>query len=134
MPTSVSPIFSQAIKIGILGGSLSHKVGWILRVIGEAFINRGYERRSSFTLAEKYPVEVQDYCRKITNHLRIIYRIFPKLIKENRWMSTCNQPVGLANTRISTSNAQKSPQSLIPSQFVSQGLESQVRYTALKPT
>ena len=36
------------------------------------------------------PVEVQDY-RKITDHFRGIYRIYPNLIKENRRMSTCNR-------------------------------------------
>jgi hypothetical protein len=40
---------------------------------------------------EKYPVEVQD-CRKTTDHLRGIYRIYPNLRKENRRMSTCNRP------------------------------------------
>ena len=40
---------------------------------------------------EKSPVEVQDYCRKITDHFRRIYRTYPKLIKENRRMSTCNR-------------------------------------------
>ena len=39
---------------------------------------------------EKQPVKVQDY-RKITNHLRGIYGIYPNLVKENRRMSTCNQ-------------------------------------------
>ena len=39
---------------------------------------------------EKEPVEVQD-CRKITDHFRGIYRIYPNLIKENRRMPTCNQ-------------------------------------------
>ena len=34
-------------------------------------------------------VEIQD-CRKITNHYRGIYRIYPNLIKENWRMSTCN--------------------------------------------
>ena len=36
------------------------------------------------------PVEVQD-CRKITDHSRGMYRIYPNLIKENRRMSTCNR-------------------------------------------
>ena len=40
---------------------------------------------------EKQPVEVQDYCRKITDHYRGISRIYPNLMKENRRMSTCNQ-------------------------------------------
>ena len=58
---------------------------------------------------EKQPVEVED-CWKITHHFRGIYRIYPYLMKENQRMSTCNQPVGLANTRISTSYyAQKTP-------------------------
>ena len=39
---------------------------------------------------EKYPVEVQD-CRKITDHFRAIYRIYPNLIKENWRMSTRNR-------------------------------------------
>ena len=39
---------------------------------------------------EEYPVEVQD-CKKITDHFRGIYRIYPNLIKENRRMSTCNR-------------------------------------------
>jgi hypothetical protein len=39
---------------------------------------------------EKQPVEIQD-CRKITDHFRGIYRIYPNLIKENRRMSTCNR-------------------------------------------
>ena len=36
---------------------------------------------------EKYPVEVQD-CRKITDHSRGIYGIYPDLKKENRRIST----------------------------------------------
>ena len=39
---------------------------------------------------EKQPVEVQD-CRRITDHFRGIYRIYPNLIKENRRISTCNR-------------------------------------------
>ena len=39
---------------------------------------------------EKLPVEVQD-CRKITDHFREIYRIYPNQIKGNRRMSTCNR-------------------------------------------
>ena len=35
-------------------------------------------------------IEVQD-CRKITDHFRGIYRIYPNLIKENRRMPTCNR-------------------------------------------
>jgi hypothetical protein len=31
---------------------------------------------------EKQPVEVQD-CRRVTNHFRGIYRIYPNLIKKN---------------------------------------------------
>ena len=54
------------------------------------------------------PIEIQD-CKEITDHLRGIYRPYPNLIKENRRMSTWNQPVGLANTRMSTDYAQKSP-------------------------
>ena len=62
---------------------------------------------------EEKPVEVQDYCRKITEHFRGIHRIYRNLMKENRRMSTCNQLVGLANTRIWTCYAQKSPRSLV---------------------
>ena len=36
------------------------------------------------------PVEVQD-CRKFTDHLRGIYRIYPNLTKENRRISTCDR-------------------------------------------
>ena len=36
------------------------------------------------------PVEVQD-CRKITDHFRGIYRVYPSLIKDNWKMSTCNR-------------------------------------------
>ena len=39
---------------------------------------------------EKHPVEVQD-CRKITDHTRGIYKIYPNLIKDNRRLSTSNQ-------------------------------------------
>ena len=46
----------------------------------------GYNEPVEFV---KEPVEVQD-CRKITVHFRGIYRIYPKSIKENRRMSTCN--------------------------------------------
>lgn len=47
------------------------------------------------------PVDAQD-CRKVTDHVRGIYKgIYPSLIKENQRMSsTCNRPVGLANTQI----------------------------------
>jgi hypothetical protein len=38
---------------------------------------------------EILPVEVQDY-KKLTDHLRGIYKIYLNLIKENRRMSTCN--------------------------------------------
>jgi hypothetical protein len=38
---------------------------------------------------ENESVEVQD-CRKITDYYRGLYRVYPKLIKENRRMSTCN--------------------------------------------
>ena len=37
---------------------------------------------------EKQPVEVQDW-RKITDHFRGIYRIYPNFIEENRRMSAC---------------------------------------------
>ena len=36
---------------------------------------------------EKQPVEVQD-CRKVTDYFRIILKIYPELVKENRRMST----------------------------------------------
>ena len=39
---------------------------------------------------EKFPVEVQD-CKKITDHFREIYKIYPNLIKENQRMSTWNR-------------------------------------------
>jgi hypothetical protein len=39
---------------------------------------------------EKLPVEVQD-CRKITDHFKGIYKIYPNLMKENQRMSTCNR-------------------------------------------
>jgi hypothetical protein len=39
---------------------------------------------------EKQPVEVQDF-REFTDHFRGIYRIYLKLMKENRKMSTCNR-------------------------------------------
>ena len=39
---------------------------------------------------DKKLVEIQD-CRKITDHSRGIYRIYPNLVKENRRMSTCNR-------------------------------------------
>jgi hypothetical protein len=35
-------------------------------------------------------VEVQDW-RKMTDHCRGIYKIYPNLVKENRRMSTCNR-------------------------------------------
>ena len=58
------------------------------------------------------PVEVQD-CRRITDHFRGIYRIFPILLKEHRRMSTCNrldlQTLGSQPLIL----AQKSPRSLV---------------------
>ena len=39
---------------------------------------------------EKQPVEVED-CRKITDHLKGMYRLYVNSIKENRRMSTCNR-------------------------------------------
>ena len=39
---------------------------------------------------EKEPVEVGD-CKIITDHFRIIYRIYPDIIKENHRMWTCNR-------------------------------------------
>ena len=41
-------------------------------------------------LVTNEPVEVQVW-RKITYHFRIIYRIYPNLMKENWRMSTCNR-------------------------------------------
>ena len=40
---------------------------------------------------EKYPVEVHQDCRKLTDHFRGICIIFPNLMKENQRMSTSNQ-------------------------------------------
>ena len=58
---------------------------------------------------EEWPVEVRDF-RRNTGHVREIYkRIYLNLIKQH--LSTC-KPVGLANTRISTNYAQKSPRTL----------------------
>ena len=45
------------------------------------------ENRQSVT---DEPVEVQD-CRKITDHFRGIYSVYPNLIKKNRRMPTCNR-------------------------------------------
>ena len=39
----------------------------------------------------KKPVEVHQDCRKIPDHFRSIYRIYPNVIKENRRTSTCNR-------------------------------------------
>ena len=55
---------------------------------------------------EKQPVQVQDF-KKITDHFRGIYRILEDV---NMW------PVRLANIRISTDYAQKSPRSLFRSE------------------
>ena len=38
---------------------------------------------------KKELVEVEDW-RKITDHFRGIYRMYPNLMKENRRISTCN--------------------------------------------
>ena len=46
--------------------------------------------RENGQLVTNEPVEVEN-CRKITDRFRIIYRIYPNLIKENRRMSTCNR-------------------------------------------
>ena len=59
---------------------------------------------------EKQPVEVQD-CRKNSEHFREIYSICPNLIKKKP-KDVNMQLVGLANLRISTNYAQKSPRSL----------------------
>ena len=56
---------------------------------------------------EKQPVEIQD-CRKITDHSRGIYRIYPNLIK-GKPKDVNMSLVGLANTRISTDYAQNLP-------------------------
>ena len=69
-----------------------------------------FNDRENRQLVTNEPVEVRD-CRKITDHFRRIYRIYPNLIKENRRMRTCHR-FGFANTRISTGYAQKSSQSL----------------------
>ena len=46
--------------------------------------------RENRQLVTTEPVEVQE-CRKITDHLIGIYRIYPNLIKEYRRMSACNR-------------------------------------------
>jgi hypothetical protein len=52
-------------------------------------------------------------CRKITDHFRRIYRIYPIFMKKNRRMSTYNR-LDLQTLRSQTDNyAQKSPQSLV---------------------
>ena len=73
---------------------------------------------------EKSPIEVQD-CKKIPDHSRGIYRIYPNSIKENP-KDVNMEPVGLGNTRILTGCAQKSPQSLRRSlhEFLGAGDES----------
>ena len=59
--------------------------------------------------------EITGWSSKITDRFNRIYRIHPKLVKENRRMWTCNRS-DLHNTRISTSyDAQKSPRSLVGS-------------------
>ena len=35
------------------------------------------------TVVTNEPVEVQDYCRRITGRLRGIYRVYPDFMKEN---------------------------------------------------
>ena len=55
------------------------------------------------SLRSNQPVEVVgDDCRKIMNQFREISRLYSNLRKENQRVSACNQPVGLANTSIST--------------------------------
>ena len=44
----------------------------------------------NWQLVTDEPVEVQEY-KKITDHFRGIYRIYPNLIKENWGISICNQ-------------------------------------------
>jgi hypothetical protein len=66
--------------------------------------------RENRRLITDEPVEVQD-CKKITNHFRRSHKPYHNLIKKNWKMPTCNQLVGLANTRASTDYAQESPQS-----------------------
>jgi len=51
---------------------------------------------------EKHPAEVQDFQKSLTKG---VYGIHPILIKKNQKMSTM-QPVGLEDTRISTSYGQ----------------------------
>ena len=46
--------------------------------------------RENRQLVANEPVEVQD-CRKISDHFRGIYRIYPNLVEENRRMSTCSR-------------------------------------------
>jgi hypothetical protein len=62
------------------------------------------------------PVEVQDF-RRSTNHFGGIYGIYLKFILHIEKPKDVNmQPVGFANTRISTDEyAQKSPRSLLKS-------------------
>ena len=61
---------------------------------------------------EKQPVEVQDH-RKITDHFRGIYTIYPNLIKEHRRMSTCDQLDLQTLGSQPIMHAQKSPRSLL---------------------
>ena len=58
--------------------------------------NRSISRENRHIVAdepvefEKWPVEVQDF-RKFTDHFRGIYRIYIKVLKKTRKMSTCNR-------------------------------------------
>ena len=59
-------------------------VSWHLTTTCRLLIN---DRGENWQLVTYELVEVQD-CKKITNHFRGIYRIYPNLLKENRKMST----------------------------------------------
>ena len=59
-----------------------------MRVVARPLIGQIWELVTDEPVEfEKYVVEVQD-CRKITNHLKGIHGIYPKIIKENQRMST----------------------------------------------
>ena len=72
-------------RVGFMLGSGSKKLG----VQEFVCVHLGTMIGENWQLVTNEPVEVQD-CRKITNHFRRIYGIYPNLIKENRRMSTCN--------------------------------------------
>ena len=81
-------------------------IAWENSMIGE---NRQFITNEPVEF-EKWPVEAQD-CRKITDHFRGIYRIYPNLIKENWRISTCNR-LDLQTLRSEPEYARKSPRSL----------------------